>query len=199
MVPGNLVDDNELVLRPGDYYLLPDGLLMCCPGCAQRSGPRGKWTYDASTKTAMPSIHHDPAFGGCGWHGYLTNGVFISEELASIALEQRPLIKLIGLARSRVIREGDGLKKKVFQSKITGHYQLLCPGCKVFHAVAQGRLTNNDLERPTFSDSLGWTGPVEENGPAQYCHSYVEEGRIRFLKDSWHELRGTTVELPYVA
>lgn len=25
---------------------------------------------------AAPSILHDPAKGGCGWHGYLRNGVF---------------------------------------------------------------------------------------------------------------------------
>lgn len=99
MVPGNLVDDNEKVLRPGDYYLLPDGLLLCCPGCAQRSGPRGKWTYDPVTRSALPSIYHDPKYDGCGWHGYLTQGIFSSQEPASQALEQRPLLRLILRAR----------------------------------------------------------------------------------------------------
>lgn len=64
------------------------GLHFVCPGCrAIGSLPikgRVAWTVvegDVSrpeSLTLSPSILHDnPALGGrCGWHGYLTNGVF---------------------------------------------------------------------------------------------------------------------------
>lgn len=87
---------------------------------------------------------------------------------------------------------------KAYLSTTTGHYNIMCPGCKVFHAVAVGRLTNGNLDHPTFSESLGWTGPIEDDGPAMFCHSFVENGMIRFLDDSWHDLKGQTVELPEV-
>lgn len=87
---------------------------------------------------------------------------------------------------------------KVYLSKVTGHYNILCPGCRVFHSIAVGRLVNDDLNKPTFTGSLGWTGPVGEEGLAKFCHSYIENGRIRFLDDCWHELKGTEVELPEV-
>jgi hypothetical protein len=35
------------------------------------------WTRtgeDFETLTLTPSIHSDPAKGGCGWHGFITNG-----------------------------------------------------------------------------------------------------------------------------
>jgi len=74
----NRVDDPDLVLLPGDYYVMGEniGILMCCPGCGKKSGPKGKWKVDIQTESVTPSIHHDPALGGCGWHGYLTNGEF---------------------------------------------------------------------------------------------------------------------------
>lgn len=60
-----------------------------CPGCGSAcilhlgAGPSGHTWHviagDASKPDAVtltPSIHHTPQHGGCGWHGYLTNGVF---------------------------------------------------------------------------------------------------------------------------
>ena len=32
----------------------------------------------------------------------------------------------------------------------------------------------------------------------QRCHSFVRDGKIRFLADSYHELAGQTVDLPEV-
>ncbi len=196
MVPARLVEYHDDLLFPGDYHLVMDGAIMCCPGCGQRSGPRGKWTYDAATRSLSPSVKHDVELGGCGWHGHLTNGQWIGCADVDTALEQRPLVKLIILARDIMSSKVSRAKDRIFKSRVTGHYQLFCPGCQVYHAVAQGRLTNNDLERPTFSDSLGWTGPINE--VVRYCHSYVEVGRIRFLDDSWHELKNQTVDLPLI-
>ena len=66
------------------------GYILTCPGCGQQSGlylhppdpgtPR--WTVTAGDParteglTLSPSIHHTTAQGGCGWHGYLRDGVF---------------------------------------------------------------------------------------------------------------------------
>ena len=66
------------------------GYILTCPGCGTQCGlylsppdpgtPR--WTVTAGDPshaeglTLSPSIHHTTAQGGCGWHGYLTRGVF---------------------------------------------------------------------------------------------------------------------------
>jgi hypothetical protein len=53
-----------------------------CPGCNKAviitdkdSGHNNAhWEIDFETLTAKPSIVHDKNKGGCGWHGYLTDG-----------------------------------------------------------------------------------------------------------------------------
>lgn len=66
------------------------GYLFACPGCGRHVGlalhpvdPRTpRWSVTAGYPlraeglTLSPSIHHTTALGGCGWHGYLTRGVF---------------------------------------------------------------------------------------------------------------------------
>lgn len=60
-----------------------------CAGCGERSylaidpeQPHPRWTVTEGdverpdTVTLSPSILHSTALGGCGWHGYLTRGVF---------------------------------------------------------------------------------------------------------------------------
>ena len=67
----------------------PAGFIFACPGCGSQSHlPIGRvvdgrptWTVTAGDPrtgvglSLSPSIHH-AAPRGCGWHGYLTNGVF---------------------------------------------------------------------------------------------------------------------------
>lgn len=81
---------------------------------------------------------------------------------------------------------------------------------------------NGDMEKPTFSPSLlvehyqyperdpetkdfkrgpdgkYLLGPDKRllGGKKIVCHSYIEEGNIRFLDDCTHELAGKTVPLP---
>lgn len=82
--------------EPGDVRLMvdaPGGPTTAygfgCPGCGSTcilhlgTGPANHtWQVtegDASkpeTVTLAPSILHAPQHGGCGWHGYLTRGVF---------------------------------------------------------------------------------------------------------------------------
>lgn len=90
------VDALDTGLSPGDVMLMvdapgdpPSAYGFGCPGCGARSilhlgvGPAGHTWHvtagdaaDPSRVTLRASILHAPAHGGCGWHGYLTNGTF---------------------------------------------------------------------------------------------------------------------------
>ena len=54
------------------------GLIWCCPQCGQATATaRGsKHIYNPETKSLTPSIVHSIKLGGCGYHGFLTNGKF---------------------------------------------------------------------------------------------------------------------------
>ncbi|ETX27335.1 DUF6527 family protein, partial [Roseivivax isoporae] len=68
-----------------------------------------------------------------------------------------------------------------------------CPGCATMHQVWTDRWRwNGDGDAPTFSPSIRSRG----RAPQARCHSFVENGRIRFLPDCTHELAGKTVPLP---
>jgi len=71
-----------------------------------------------------------------------------------------------------------------------------CPGCgddHPFRIKGQGPVWewNGSMERPTFSPSLLVWG----SRPEQRCHSFVRDGRIQFLDDCWHPLKGQTFDL----
>lgn len=78
----NLVDDTDDLLNKGDAYKIFNEVLgwhqlaIVCPGCGKVSFSAGKHCYNEATMSYTPSIVHEPTKGGCGWHGYLTNGVF---------------------------------------------------------------------------------------------------------------------------
>lgn len=71
----------------------------------------------------------------------------------------------------------------------------MCPGCKGVHVIrALGRNCwkwNESLTSPTFSPSY-----MVARGTDHVCHSFIADGKIQFLGDCWHELKGQTVELP---
>jgi|ERR1035441_8050843 hypothetical protein len=81
-------------------------------------------------------------------------------------------------------------------------YWFHCPGCQNDHAFTVGpacagwgdaRWTwNGSFDKPTFQPSLLCNGP----DPASRCHSFVTDGRIKFLGDCYHELKDQTVDLP---
>lgn len=76
-----------------------------------------------------------------------------------------------------------------------------CPGCGNAHYVkindqhdqsggAWG--WNGSMDSPTFTPSvLTWGGY-----PERRCHSFVTDGKIRFLNDCTHPLKGQTIEIP---
>ncbi len=76
-----------------------------------------------------------------------------------------------------------------------------CPGCGYEHRVTVNENRNaagaswswnGSMTAPTFSPSIlvnGFDASVR-------CHSFVKDGQIQFLTDSYHELAGKTVPLP---
>jgi hypothetical protein len=91
-------------------------------------------------------------------------------------------------------------------SQISGYY-FDCPGCENGHVVPIHPFVNKDgaswkfsgdVDKPTFSPSI-----LEKivfnpaaNKPNIVCHSFVTDGKIRFLSDCTHPLAGQNVELP---
>jgi len=76
-----------------------------------------------------------------------------------------------------------------------------CPGCGYDHAVTvNGRMEpynatwgwNGSMEQPTFTPSL----LVNAHYPETRCHSFVKDGKIQYLSDCYHKLKGQTVEIP---
>lgn len=73
-----------------------------------------------------------------------------------------------------------------------------CPGCKDVHMVrvagTEPWILSGSDDAPTLSPSILVTaGPLL---PDYRCHSFVKEGKIQFLADCSHQLKGQTVPLP---
>ena len=106
-----------------------------------------------------------------------------------------------------------------------GRISFWCPGCDEAHVIrVESRdhpvwTWNGDVDAPTFSPSILVTGTrITAKGEADYqawmaagypdrkgemldnepvvCHSFVNQGRIEFLRDCTHHLAGQTVDLP---
>lgn len=72
-----------------------------------------------------------------------------------------------------------------------------CPGCGTWHPFrVRGKgpswSWNGDENAPTFSPSM----LVNQHHEPSRCHSFVENGQIRFLSDCHHDLKNQTVDLP---
>lgn len=80
-----------------------------------------------------------------------------------------------------------------------------CPGCKGTHVIPTSGDNawgfNGSLELPTLTPSI-LVYPTDhltaagERIRTPRCHSFVREGRIEFLGDCTHDLKGQTVDLP---
>lgn len=77
--------------------------------------------------------------------------------------------------------------------------EFFCLGCRFYHAFTVERSVegsgplwtwNGSMDKPTFEPSLLVNGSTEKR-----CHLYVRNGRIEYLGDCWHELRGQTVDM----
>lgn len=80
------------------------------------------------------------------------------------------------------------------------YHAFWCPGCKHAHLYGDTWKFNGDFEKPTFKPSLLIFIPEHiEDGkklPREtICHLFLTDGKIQFLGDCGHELKGQTVDL----
>jgi hypothetical protein len=90
---------------------------------------------------------------------------------------------------------------RLHHSHEPNYYSFQCPGCEESHMISLGAGSTNawgwngSIERPTITPSIlinvGGSNPT-----APICHSFVTDGRIRFLADCTHKLAGQEVEIP---
>lgn len=80
----------------------------------------------------------------------------------------------------------------------------ICPGCNSQHEVNVGPDKqpawdwNGSYDKPTFQPSVKVEGYSYETESDYVCHFFVTEGKVRFLKDSTHEMAGQEVDLPFL-
>jgi len=95
----------------------------------------------------------------------------------------------------------EGLLNKLRKSGKDG-WVFWCPGCDSVHRVDD--TWSVDPTAVTINPSVLVNGadlgkPTEPMQPWNMrCHSFVKDGKIQFLDDCDHKLKGQTVELPYV-
>lgn len=87
--------------------------------------------------------------------------------------------------------------------KLVGYF-VECPGCQaedqssghIFYLKMNdggpGWTFNGNFEKPTFSPSM------LARTPTTRCHSFVTDGKIKYLDDCTHPLKGQTVDLPEI-
>ena len=111
---------------------------------------------------------------------------------------------------------------KILRETTDNGLMFWCPGCDGAHRIQHGAGSgprwswNGDVEKPTFQPSILVTSyemtpeaelMIEQGirpeppgsrypGHATRCHSFVTDGRIRFLGDCTHALAGQTVDIP---
>jgi hypothetical protein len=93
-----------------------------------------------------------------------------------------------------------------------------CPGCGFSHTMPTRNYTpegatrhdvsqyasweyDGNAESPTFSPSLlvrwdSWDGATGRPSKKNVCHSFIRAGRIEYLNDCTHPMKGQTVDLP---
>ncbi len=69
-------------------------------------------------------------------------------------------------------------------------YWFYCPGCNVGHIYDSKWTFNGNFKEPSFSPSLF----VNKGRPDQ-CHLFITDGKIKFIEDSHHHLKGKTVDM----
>lgn len=84
-----------------------------------------------------------------------------------------------------------------------GHHPAVwCPACDTHHLFDSRWKFNGDMEKPTFTPSmLSRMGECTVKGidyDNYRCHSFVTDGKIKYLSDCSHELAGQEIELQHI-
>ena len=82
------------------------------------------------------------------------------------------------------------LKNKKLNRLKDGSLEFYCPACNEYHTVNDSWRFNGNFEKPTFSPSISVTW-----GNDKLCHSFIVDGKIRYLKDCTHEFAGKTIDM----
>lgn len=96
-----------------------------------------------------------------------------------------------------------------FLRRSTNGFSHWCPGCKEMHTINTDAPNHSgarwsfdgNVSAPTFSPSINISSP-EHTFPdgvkieAERCHYFLKSGRLEFLGDCTHALKGQTVPLP---
>jgi len=74
-----------------------------------------------------------------------------------------------------------------------------CPGCGDTHHFNNGWSFDGNVNEPTVTPSILVNGnPAYLNPSLPRCHSFITKGKIKFLDDCTHYLKGQTVDLPEI-
>jgi len=81
--------------------------------------------------------------------------------------------------------------------RLYGH-RITCPACNNIHLFVDSMWKfNGNLDKPTFTPSM--LSNKDLSNPAMpRCHSFVTDGKIKFLGDCTHDMKGQTVDLPEI-
>jgi hypothetical protein len=100
---------------------------------------------------------------------------------------------------TEVIPVGESVILPILSSP--GKYVFYCPGCEDNHTIDTNpskfkstHTLTGTLANPTIRASVLETG--DANIAGYRCHSFVTNGKIKFLNDCTHHLAGKTVDMP---
>ena len=84
--------------------------------------------------------------------------------------------------------------------KDTKRYAIFCPACRCAHVFDERWTFNGDFDKPTFRASMLVNQQLKEpkirgNHVSHRCHSFVTDGKIKFLGDCTHDMKNTEVKL----
>lgn len=87
---------------------------------------------------------------------------------------------------------------RIFEHKNNVSLTFYCPACKSGHTINKSWQYDGNKDLPTISPSVLLTGTTREGEVYSRCHSFVKQGKIQFLDDCLHDMKGQTVDLPEI-
>lgn len=113
--------------------------------------------------------------------------------------------------KGKILRKITEKRNRLFWQADIEQWVFQCPGCECLHGFTRSWTFNGNMKRPTIMPSLlvrGTEGITEDQHarilkgekiePKPFvCHSFIRDGKMQFLEDSTHALKGQTVEIPF--